>query len=89
MELKFRPSLKSPTAVEFNLQIKGFCRRVCLHELFADQPQDPSFDPRLYIPTGWSPPRKDSELKDKLFHLCEALQRNMSEHRPRWKDNPY
>ena len=45
MGLKFRPLLKSPTAAEFDLQIKDFCRRVRLHALFADQPQDPNFNP--------------------------------------------
>ena len=87
MGLKFRPSLKSPTAAEFDLQIKDFCRRVRLHALFADQPQDPNFNPRLYVPTGWNPPREDPELEDKLFHLSESLRRNISEHKPRWKNN--
>ena len=77
MGLKFRPSLKSPTAAEFDLQIKDFCRRVRLHALFADQPKDPNFNPRLYVPTGWNPPREDPELEDKLFHLGESLRRNI------------
>jgi len=84
---KFRPSLKSPTAAEFDLEIKDFRRRVCLHVLFADQPQDPNFNPRLYIPTGWNLPQEDPELEDKLFHLHKALQRNIAENQPHWKDN--
>ena len=87
MGLKFRPSLKSPTAAEFDLQIKDFCRRVRLHALFADQPQDPNFNPRLYVPTGWNPPREDPELEDKLFNLRKALRRNIAENQPHWKDN--
>ena len=85
--LKFRPSLKPPTAAQFDLQIKDFCRRVRLQALFADQPQDPDFNPRLYVPTGWNPPRQDFELEDKLFNLREALRRNISECKPHWKDN--
>ena len=73
MGLKFRPSLKPPTAAQFDLQIKDFCRRVRLQALFADQPQDPVFIPRLYVPTGWNPPRQDFELEDKPFHLRETL----------------
>ena len=87
MGLKFRPSLKPPTAAEFDLQIKDFCRGVRLQALFADQPQDANFNPRLYVPTGWNPPRQDPELEDKLFHLRETLQRNISECKPYWKDN--
>ena len=76
-ERQSRPSLKSPTAAEFDLQIEDFCRRVRLHTLFADQPQEPNFNPRLYVPTGWNPPREDPDLEDKLFHLREALRRNI------------
>ena len=50
--LKFRPSLRPPTEAQFDLQIKDFCRRVRLQDLFANQPQDPDFNPRLYVPTG-------------------------------------
>ena len=85
--LKFRPLLKPPTAAQFDLQIKDFCRRVRLQALFADQPQDPDFNPRLYVPTGWNPPRQDFELEDKLFHLRETIRRNISECKPHWKDN--
>ena len=87
MGLKFRPSLKPPTAAQFDLQIKDFCRRVRLQALFADQPQDHDFNPRLYIPTGWNPPRQDFELEDKLFHLREALRKNIAECKPHWKEN--
>ena len=87
MGLKFRPSLKPPTAAEFDLQIKDFCRGVRLQALFADQPQDANFNPRLYVPTGWNLPRQDPELEDKLFHLRETLRRNISECKPHWKDN--
>ena len=87
MGLKFRPSLKPPTAAQFDLQIKDFCRRVRLQALFADQPQDHDFNPRLYVPTGWNPPRQDFELEDKLFHLREELRRNIAECKPHWQEN--
>ena len=35
------------------IQIKDFCRRVRLQDLFANQPQDSDFNPRLYLSTGW------------------------------------
>ena len=85
--LKFRTSLKPPTATQFDLQIKDFCHSVHLQALFADQPQDPDFNPRLYVPIGWNPPRQDFILEDKLFHLHETLWRNISECKPHWKDN--
>ena len=87
MGLKFRPSLKPPSVDQFDLQIKDFCRRVRLQALFADQPQDNDFNPRLYVPTGWNPPREDPELEDKLFHLRETLRRNISERKLHWEDN--
>ena len=85
--LKFRPSLKPAPEAQFDLQIKDFCRRIRLKDFFADQPQDPDFNPLLYVPTGWNPPRQNSELEDKLFLLPETLRRNFSESKPRWKDN--
>ena len=85
--LKFRLSLKPAPEAQFVLQIKDFCRRVRLKDFFADQPQDPDFNPRLYVPTGWNPPRQNPELEDKLFPLRETLRRNFSESKPRWKDN--
>ena len=87
MGLKFRPLLKPPTAAQFDLQIKDFCRRVRLQALFADQPQDHDFNPQLYVPTGWNPPQQDFKLEDKLFHQCEALRRNIAECKPHWKEN--
>ena len=87
MGLKLRPSLKPAPEAQFDLQIKDFCRRVRLKDFFADQPQDPDFNPRLYVPTGWNPPRQNPELEDKLFLLHETLRRNFSESKPRWKDN--
>ena len=41
-----------PTEAQFDLQIKDFCRRVRLKNLFAHQPQDPDLNPCLYVPTG-------------------------------------
>ena len=50
MGLKFRPSFKPPTEAQFDLQIKDFCRRIRLLDLFAHQPDDPDFNPRMYVP---------------------------------------
>lgn len=82
MGLKFRPSLKPPTEAQFDLQIKDFCRRVRLQDLFAHQPQDPDFNPRLYVPSGWNPPRQNPELEEKLFELRKELRRSISECKP-------
>ena len=87
MGLKFRPSLKPPTEAQFDLQIKDFCRRVRLQDLFAHQPQDPDFNPRLYVPSGWNPPRQNPELEEKLFELRKELRRSISECKPHWKGN--
>lgn len=47
---QFRSSLKPAPEAQFDLQIKDFCLRVHLKEFFADQPQDPHFNPGLYVP---------------------------------------
>ena len=49
---KFRPSLRPPTEAQFELEIKDFCHRFCLQDLFAHQPQDPDLNPQLYVPYG-------------------------------------
>ena len=63
MGLKFRPSLRPPSVAQFDLQIKDFCRRVRLQDKFANCLQDTDFNPRLYVPTGWNPPRETQNLK--------------------------
>ena len=76
-----------PTEAQFDLQIKDFCRRLCLQDLFSDQSQDPDFNPRLYVPTGRNPPRQNPELEEQLFELRKELRRSIPECKPHWKDN--
>lgn len=85
--LKFRPTLKPPSETEFLPQIQDFCRSVRLHYKFANTPGDPNFNPRLYVKSGWNPPREDPDLEDKLFHIQQELCRNASSSKPRWKAN--
>ena len=60
--LKFRPLLRPPTARVFDSQVQDFCRSVSLHYKYADQPDDPAFNPKLYVKSGWNPPREDYDL---------------------------
>ena len=87
MGLKFRPSLRPPSAAQFNLQIEDFCRRVRLQHTFANCLPDPDFNPRLYVPTGWNPPRENPDLEDKLFAVCQELRESMAVNIPHWKNN--
>ena len=85
MGLKFRPSLRPPSADQFDLQIKDFCRRVRLQHAFADCLQDSDFNPRLYVPTGWNPPRENPDLEDKLFAVRQELRQSIAVTMPRLK----
>ena len=87
MGLKLRPSLRPPSAAQFDLQIKDFCRRVRLQDKFANCLQDTDFNPRLYVPTGWNPPRENPELEDKLFAVRKELRDNIAVNIPHWKNN--
>ena len=87
MGLKFRPSLLPPSEAQFDLQIQDFCRRVRLQDKFANCPPDKDFNPRLYVPTGWNPPRENPDLQDKLFALHKELLKNIVAGKPHWKNN--
>ena len=87
MGLKFRPLLQPPSADQFDLQIKDFCQRVRLQHAFANCLQDPDFNPRLYVPTGWNPPRENPELEDKLFAVRQVLRENIAVNILHWKNN--
>ena len=87
MGLKFRPSLLPPSEAQFDLQIQDFCRRVRLQDKFANCPPDKDFNPRLYVPTGWNPPRENPDLEDKLFALRKELLKNIVAGKPLRKNN--
>ena len=81
--LKFRPSLKPPPAAQFESQIQDFCRSVRLHHRYANQPEDPDFNPKLYVQSGWNPPREDPDLEEDLYALRQytKVQRGRSTNR--------
>ena len=85
--LKFRPTLRPPTARVFDNQIQDFCRSVRLHYKFADQPDDPDFNPKLYVKTGWDPPREDPDLEENLYKIRQELLENFNQTPPRWTNN--
>ena len=85
--LKFRPTLKPPSVAQFLPQIQDFCRSVRLHKKFEHQPDDPDFNPRLYVKSEWDPPREDPHLEDNLYHIRQKLCQNLSSSKPKWNAN--
>ena len=71
--LKFRPSLRPPTARVFDCQIQDFCCSVRLHYKYANKPDDPDFNPKLYVKSGWNPPREDPNLEESLYNIRQDL----------------
>ena len=82
MGLKFRPSLLPPSKAQSDLQMQDFCRRVRFHGKFAKCPPDKDINPRLYVPTGWNPPRENPDLEDKVFALRKELLKNIVAGKP-------
>lgn len=85
--LKFRPTLRPPAARVFENQVQDFCRSVRLHYKYADKPDDPDFNPKLYVKSGWNPPREDPDLEENLYKIRQELLTNLSDNRPLWKNN--
>lgn len=85
--LKFRPTLRPPAARVFENQVQDFCRSVRLHYKYADKPDDPDFNPKLYVKSGWNPPREDPDLEENLYKIHQELLTNLSDNRPLWKNN--
>ena len=85
--LKFRPTRQPPAARVFDNQIQDSCRSVRLHYKYADKPEDPNFNPKLYVKSNWNPPRKDANLEENLYKIRRELLTNFSVNRPQWKPN--
>ena len=85
--LKFRPTLRPPAARVFENQVQDFCRSVRLHYRYADKPDDPDFNPKLYMKSGWNPPREDPDLEENLYKIHQELLTNLSDNRPLWKNS--
>ena len=76
--VKFWLTLRSPTGRVFVCQVQDFCRSVHLHYKYANQPDDPDFNPKLYVKSGWNPPWKDSNLEDSLCNTLQDLLENFN-----------
>ena len=74
LDLKFRPTLKPSTVLQFTEQIKDFTRNVCLYHRFVNTPEDPNINPKLYLKSHWNPLHEDFQLKDNLYLLKKELQ---------------
>ena len=85
--LKFRPTLQPPTARVFEGQVQDFCRSVRLHYKYANQPDDPDFNPKLYVRSGWNPPREDPDLEEHLYKIRQDLLENFHQNKPGWRNN--
>ena len=85
--LKFRLMLRPPAARVLENQVQDFCRSVQLHYKYADKPDDPDFYPKLYVKSGWNPPREDPDLEANLYKIRQELLTNLSDNRPLWKIN--
>ena len=85
--LKFRPRLRPPTARGFDCQVQDFCRSVHLHYKYANQPDDPDFYPKLYVKSGWNPPREDPNLEESLYNIRQDLLESFNHNKPRWRHN--
>jgi len=40
--------------------------------MYADQPDDPAFIPKLYVKSGWNPPREDYDLEENLYKSVKS-----------------
>ena len=58
-----------------------------MHHKFADQPDDPDFNPKLYVKTGWNPPQEDPDLEENLHKIRQELLENFNQNPPRWTNN--
>lgn len=85
--LKFRPTLRPPPVCVFENQVQDFCRSVRLHYKYANQSEDPDFNPKLYVKSGWNPPRENPDLEDNLYKLRRELLEDFQKNFPRWKNN--
>ena len=83
--LNFRPTLRPPTARVFDCQAQDFCRSVRLHYKYANQPNDPDFNPKLNVKSGWNPPREDPE--ESLYSIRQDLLENVNKNKPHWRNN--
>ena len=85
--LKLRPTFRPPDVRVFDHQIQDFCRSVRLHYKLADQPDDPDFNPKLYVKTGRNPPREDPDLEENLYKIRQELLEIFNQTPPRWTNN--
>ena len=71
----------------FDCQVQDFCCSIRLHYKYANPPDDPDFNPKLYIKSGWHPPREDPNLKESLYNIRQDLLDSFNQNKPHWSDN--
>ena len=85
--LRFRRTVRSPTARGFDCQVQDFCRSVRLQYKYANKPDDSDFNPKLYVKSGWNPPWKDCNLESSLYNILQDLLENFNKNKSRWRNN--
>ena len=58
-----------------------------MHYKYANQPDDPDFNPKLYVKSGWNSPWRDCNLEDSLYNIRQDLLENFNKNKPRWRNN--
>ena len=79
--------LRPPPVRVFENQVQDFCRSVRLHYKYANQPEDPDFKPKLYMKSGWNPPRENPNIEDNLYKLRHDLLEDFQGNFPCRKNN--
>ncbi|KAK2567214.1 Tachylectin-2 [Acropora cervicornis] len=44
-------------------------------------------NPKLYVKSGWNPPREDRNLEESLYNTRQGLMESFSPNKPRWRNN--
>lgn len=85
--LKFRPTLRSPPVLVFENQVQDFCFSIRLLYKYANQPEEPDFNPKLFVKSRWNPPQENLDLEDNLYKLHHELLEDFQRNFQRWKNN--
>ena len=83
----FGPHFDLQLRVFFDCQVQDFCRSVRLHYKYANQPDDPDFNPKLYVNSDWNPPREDPNLEESRYNIRQDLLESFNQSKPRWRNN--
>ena len=53
----------------------------------CNQPDDPDFNLKLYVKSGWNPPQEDPNLKESLYSIRQDVLDNFNKNKPRCRNN--